>query len=91
MHPSLSPVSPLSPVTSTLEVEEEMQDASLKGASEAVLACVVPLLAHDAESNVLVGGASLKDKIPSKSREVGKKFTKLEKHRWSLLICGRRV
>lgn len=49
----------LPPVAGTLEVEEQMQDAALKGTPEAVLTRVVPLLAHDAECDVLVWGARL--------------------------------
>jgi hypothetical protein len=41
-------------VPRALEVEEEVQDAPVKGGAEAVLACVVPLLVDDAEGNVLV-------------------------------------
>lgn len=51
----------LPPVACALEVEEEVQDAALKRAPEAVLTRVVPLLVHDAEGDVLVGRARLHD------------------------------
>ncbi len=49
----------LSPVSCALEVEEQVQDAPLKGGPEPVFTLGVPLLVDDTERNVLVGGASL--------------------------------
>ena len=46
-------------VTSTFEVEEQVQDASLKRTSEPVLAGKIPLLIHNPESNILIRWSSL--------------------------------
>ena len=56
-----SPHSASPPVAVALEVEVEVQDAALKGALEALLVRVLPLLVQDLEGDVLVGWARLED------------------------------
>ena len=50
---------PLAPVALAPEVKVEVEDAALKGALEALLVAVLPLLVQDLERDVLIGGTGV--------------------------------